>query len=66
MKGIKIGGYAITQEWLGDCDQIWFVFRDQGAMHITKVMGGVYLHVQTCAHADVPISVSRKPLDGLR
>ena len=30
------------------------VFRDQAAMHITQVMGGVHLHVRTCARADVP------------
>ena len=40
-----------------------YVFRDQAAMHITQVMGGVHLqlHVQMC-----PFSVSRKRLDGLR
>ena len=26
---------------------------DQAAMHITQVMGGVHLHVHTCARADV-------------
>ena len=29
-------------------------------------MGVIHLHVNTCAHADVPPSVSRKRLDGLR
>ena len=24
-------------------------------MHITKVMGGIHLHVHTCARADVPL-----------
>ena len=38
--------------------------RDQAAMHITQVMGGVHLHVCTCPRADV--HVSQKRLDGLR
>ena len=38
-----------------DGDKIWCVFRDQAAMHITQVMGGVHLHVRTLARADVPL-----------
>ena len=30
------------------------MFRDQAAMHITQVTGGVHLHVHTCARADAP------------
>ena len=39
---------------MADNDQIWCVFRDQAAMHITQVRGGMHLHVRACARADVP------------
>ena len=31
-----------------NCDQIWCVFRNQVAMHITTVIDEVHMHVQTC------------------
>ena len=31
----------------------WCVFRDQAAIHITQVNGGVHLHIRICARADV-------------
>ena len=34
----------MTQEWVG-LDEFLCVFREQAAMHIPQVMGGVYLHV---------------------
>ena len=39
---------------MADSDQIWRVLRDQAAMYSTQFMGGVHLHVHTCARADVP------------
>ena len=40
-----------------DPEQIWCVcvYGDQAAMHITQIMGGVHLHLLTCARADVSL-----------
>ena len=52
---------------LADCHQIQYVFRDDVAMHITQVIGGLNLHVRRFANADVLLFFgSREPLDGLR
>ena len=40
------------------------MFRDQEVVRIAQVMGVVHLHVSTCRC--VPLSISRKRLDGLR
>ena len=45
-----------------DCDQIWRVFRDQAAMHIQQIMGGVNLHVRTCRLALFPHSEMAGPI----
>ena len=39
---------------MADSDQIWCAFKDQTAMHITQVTGGMHLHVRACARKDVP------------
>ena len=51
VKGIKIVRQVIAQNGSVDCEQIWCVFRDQVATHITQILGA---HVRTCARAPLP------------
>ena len=36
---------------MGDGGKIWYMFREQAAMHVTQFMGGVHLRMRTCARA---------------
>ena len=50
MKGVKIDRYL--RNYPTNCGQIWCVFRDQVAVHVTQVMDRVHLqlHVHTRAY----------------
>ena len=66
MEGVDFGRYALWHwERLmnGSTDrvQVYFVLRDQTAMHVTKAMVGVH----ACAHMRRSLFVSRERLDGL-
>ena len=44
---------SVRRNGWADGDKIWCMFRDQSAMHIRQVMGGVHLHVGTSAHVQM-------------
>ena len=69
VKGVKMGGLAITQEFLRRMlPNLVCGWRPSSDAHrdIPQVMGGLHLQVRTCARADVPpCFLSQERPDGL-